>query len=93
MDTFFAALMPKRSKDGLEGDLEYVVDCTDEVDTDELQVRMTRIRRDIEGKHKKQERVLAMRYAQQCVYDSKNWRRVYNGLKLLDVVSSSTCCY
>ena len=56
--------------------MDYIAVCDEEIDTDELRARMQRVKHEIEHKSRIEERVLAMKYARECVYESKKWRKV-----------------
>eukprot|EP00392_Amoebophrya_sp_AT5.2_P005398 g5407.t1 len=76
-----------KPKDELLQDLDFVAACDDEVvESDELKQKFTRIKMRIEPSYRQEERIVTMKYIQEAVYDTKRWRRVYNGLRLLERV-------
>lgn len=86
MSAYLTKLFKK--KEPLERDLDYVAASEDEIESEELKQAMQRILREIEPKFRTSEREMTMQYVRDCVYDTRRWRRVYNGLKLLEKVIS-----
>ncbi|CAD7923512.1 unnamed protein product [Amoebophrya sp. A120] len=82
--TFLSSLF--QTKDELVRDLDFVSACDDEVESDELKEKFARIKMRIEPVHRLEERATAMKYIQETIYDTKKWRKVYNGLRLLERV-------
>ncbi|CAD7930099.1 unnamed protein product [Amoebophrya sp. A25] len=82
--TFLAGLF--KPKDELTQDLDFVAACDDEVESEEIKQKMARIKMRIEPGYRLEERATTMKYIQEAIYDTKSWRRVYNGLRLLERV-------
>lgn len=85
MQAFLSSLFPP-AKGGLAGDLAYISGARDEVDSDELVSCMRRVRSEVEPTYRGHDRQEAMRCVQECIYDTARWRRVYNGLRLLEAL-------